>query len=66
MSDPDWAGATRVLLALPQLSAAHAVLATAARAFPDDARPWIALAELAALADDYPAARQAMEQAAHR
>ena len=66
MSDPDWAGATRLLLALPQLSAAHAVLATATRAFPDDARPWIALAELAALADDYPAARQAIQQAAQR
>lgn len=55
-----WLDAVRVLLAAGHGAAASAVLETAAVAYPDDPRPWIAAAERAAMADDYVACRLAV------
>jgi hypothetical protein len=58
---PSWIGAARLLLGARQDEAARAVLDIAARAHPDDVRPLIAQAEIAAMADDYLSCRLAMQ-----
>jgi len=61
LSSSSWVAAARLLWQAGEAEAALAVLETAALALPEDARPLIGRIEVAAMGDDYLAARYAMQ-----